>query len=151
VPAHLAQANVSYAKAPIADPIMRGFVDRLGEINSLAEASPGFVWRYISDSRIAAQREYEDPFILFNMSVWESIEALHVFTYRTAHAQVFAARKEWMEDWKALMGTSSFALWWIPEGTVPTVAEAKLRLASLANNGPTEYAFTFKQSYRPPR
>jgi heme-degrading monooxygenase HmoA len=144
---HLAQVNVSYSKAPIDDPIMAEFVAKLDEINQLAERSPGFIWRHISDSRDPAQREYDDPLILFNMSVWESIEALRDYTYRTDHAPVFAHRKDWFIDWKENMGYPSYALWWIPAGTLPTVEEAKAKLIRLGEIGPSSEAFTFKSPF----
>ena len=66
-----------------------------GRGHGLAEKSPGFVWRYVSDSRDPDAREYDDVMVLFNMSVWRDIDALHNFTYRTAHAELFANRKKW--------------------------------------------------------
>ena len=146
----LAQANVAYAIAPADDARLADYMARLDEINQLADASPGFVWRYLTDSRDPAQREFADPLVLFNMSVWESIEALHAYTYRTAHAEVYAARKRWFVDHKAVVGGHALAMWWIPHGERPTVADGKERLATIVAHGPTERAFTFKQRFPPP-
>ena len=146
----LAQANVAYAIAPADDPRLADYIARLDEMNLLADASPGFVWRYLTDSRDPAQREFPDPLVLFNMSVWESIDALHAYTYRTAHAEVYAARKRWFVDEKAVVGGKALAMWWIPEGERPTVAEAKRRLDDITANGASERAFTFKQRFSPP-
>ena len=147
---HLAQANVAYAIAPHDDPRLADYMARLDEINQLADASPGFVWRYLTDSRDAHQREFSDPYVLFNMSVWESIDALHAYTYRTMHAEVYAARKKWFVDEKAVVGGHALAMWWIPAGELPTVADAKARLALIAADGPSEKAFTFKKRFAPP-
>ncbi|HEU4611592.1 MAG TPA: DUF3291 domain-containing protein [Kofleriaceae bacterium] len=146
----LAQANVAYALAPADDPRLADYIARLDEINALADRSPGFVWRYLTDSRDPEQREFDDPLVLFNMSVWESIEALHAYTYRTAHAEVYAARRRWFVDVKAVVGGHALAMWWIPRGERPTVADAKERLAAIVAHGPTERAFTFKQRFPPP-
>ncbi|NVB77907.1 MAG: DUF3291 domain-containing protein [Kofleriaceae bacterium] len=146
----LAQANVAYALAAHDDPRMAEYMARLDEINQLADTSPGFVWRYLTDSRDPAQREFDDPRVLFNMSVWESIDALHAYTYRTGHAEVYAARKRWFADVKAVVGGHALAMWWIPRGELPTVADAQERLAAIVANGPTERAFTFKQRFAPP-
>jgi heme-degrading monooxygenase HmoA len=146
----LAQANVAYALAPADDPRLADYIARLDEINELAERSPGFVWRYVTDSRDPAQREFDDPLVLFNMSVWDSIEALHAYTYRTAHAEVYAARRRWFADAKAVVGGHALAMWWIPRGELPTVADAKERLATIEAHGPTERAFTFKQRFPSP-
>jgi heme-degrading monooxygenase HmoA len=119
-------------------------------MNQLADLSPGFVWRYLTDSRDPAQREFADPRVLFNMSVWDSIEALHAYTYRTAHSEVYAARRKWFAETKAVVGGHALALWWVPSGERPTVADAKARLTAITANGPSESAFTFKQRFAPP-
>jgi hypothetical protein len=147
---HLAQANVAYAIAPADDPRLADYMARLDEINQLADRSPGFVWRYLTDSRDPSQREFADPLVLFNMSVWESIETLHAYTYRTAHAEVYAARRRWFVDEKAVVGGHALAMWWIRRGELPTVADAKERLAAITAHGPTKRAFTFKQRFPPP-
>ena len=108
------------------------------------------MWRYLTDSRDPEQREFADPLVLFNMSVWESVDALHAYTYRTAHAEVYAARKTWFVDRKAVTGGHALAMWWIPRGERPTVADAKQRLAEMTEHGPTERAFTFKRRFPPP-
>ncbi len=146
----LAQANVAYMLAPAGDPRLADYMSRLDEINQLADTSPGFVWRYLTDSRDPAQREFPDPLVLFNMSVWESIDALHAYTYRTTHSEVYAARRRWFSDVKAVVGGHALAMWWIPAGERPTVADAKARLAAITADGPTEYAFTFKKRFPPP-
>lgn len=147
---HLAQANVAYALAAHDDPRLADYFARLDEMNHLAERTPGFVWRYITDSRDPTQREFADPLVLFNMSVWESIDALHAYTYRTAHSEVYAARKTWFADVKAVVGGHALAMWWIPAGELPTADEAKIRLAEITANGPSERAFTFKKRFPPP-
>jgi hypothetical protein len=146
----LAQANVAYALAPTEDPRLAEYMARLDEMNQLADVSPGFVWRYLTDSRDPTQREFDDPLVLFNMSVWTSIEALHHYTYGTAHAEVYAARRRWFADVKAVVGGHAIAMWWIPEGTLPTVNDAKTKLALITEKGPTEEAFSFKKWFPPP-
>jgi hypothetical protein len=101
----------------------------------------------MADSRDPAQREYDDPNVLFSMSVWDSIEALHAFTYRSAHAGVFARRKEWFDDIGARLGSRGMVLWWVPAGHRPTVGEARQRLAQLTAEGSSPAAFTFKQPF----
>jgi heme-degrading monooxygenase HmoA len=152
---HLAQVNVAYARGDENDPVMAEFIARLDEINALAERSPGFVWRYVSDTRDPSQRELQDPRVLFNMSVWESVEALHAFTYRTQHAKVFAARKKWFDEWKERVGSLGelgegvpfLALWWLPAGQLPSAADGLERLRRLAAKGPHAQAFTFKRMF----
>jgi hypothetical protein len=154
---HLAQVNVAYARGDEEDPVMAGFIAQLDEINTLAERSPGFVWRYVSDTRDPNQRELADSRVLFNMSVWDSAESLHAFAYRTQHGKVFAARKKWFEEWKDRVaslaelgeGAPFLALWWVPAGHVPTPGEGLERLRMLGAKGPHSQAFTFKRMFTP--
>jgi uncharacterized protein DUF3291 len=92
---HLAQINIAKMRAPLTDPIMKGFVDQLIEVNQTAEKAPGFVWRLKSEQGDATSiRVYEDELILVNMSVWESIESLRDFTYRSHHVSAFRDRAQ---------------------------------------------------------
>ena len=142
----LAQVNIARMKAPLESPVMVSFVARLEEINKLADASPGFVWRLQTEAGNATYlRPYDDDRILFNMSVWETIEALKDYVYRTAHAELLRDRRNWFEHFSG----SQLALWWVPAGHVPSVDEAKKRLAYLEEHGPSQFAFTFKSIHEP--
>jgi hypothetical protein len=142
---HIAQINIGRVKGPIESPIMAGFVDRLEEINALADRSPGFVWRLQTSQGDATYfRPYDDDRILVNMSVWESVEALKTYVYRTVHAEVMRQRHEWFEQFSS----SYLALWWVPAGHIPGIDEAKKRIAHLDRHGPTQFAFTFKTIYQ---
>jgi hypothetical protein len=137
----IAQVNIGRIKAQLDDPRMAGFVARLDEINALADNSRGFVWRLQTpeSNNNTYLRPYEDDRMLLNMSVWESVEALKEYVYRTAHAELLRQRHEWFEKISAYA-----ALWWVPAGHLPGVDEAKKRLAYLEVHGPTQFAFTFK-------
>ena len=141
---HIAQVNIGRIKGVMEGPIMAGFIARLEEINALADQSPGFVWRLQTPEGNATDlRPYDDDRILVNMSVWESLEQLKHYVYKTTHAEVLRQRQEWFEKF-----TGSYtALWWIPKGHVPSVDEAKRRLAHLDAHGPTQFAFTFKDPF----
>jgi len=144
---HIAQLNIARARAPLEDPLLADFVARLDTFNALAEASPGFVWRLKSDSGNATDiRAYDDPLMIVNMCVWESIEALFDFAYRTSHTKVMNRRKEWFES----LPGPHLVLWWIPAGAIPTVEEAKRRLDHLAAHGATATALTFKARFPAP-
>jgi len=43
-----------------------------------------------------------------------------------------------------------YVLWWIPEGHVPTVEEAKQKLDHLRTHGPTLEAFDFRHPHPGP-
>ena len=144
---HLAQVNIGRFRAPIEDPIMEGFRSQLDPVNALADRSPGFVWRPDEDGNATAIRPYTDERMAINMSVWESLEALQQFVYRTAaHVGPLRDRKQWFEPIEG----SILALWWIPAGHIPTVDEAKARLEQLRERGPSPDAFTFRTPFPPP-
>ena len=143
---HLAQINIGRMKGPLDGPIMAGFMARLDDLNALADKSDGFVWRLQGEAgNNTYLRPYEDERIIVNMSVWESVEKLRAYVYNTAHAELLKQRREWFEKFDGAM----MALWWIPAGHIPTVDEAKRRLASLDAHGPTQFAFTFKTTFPP--
>ena len=144
---HLAQANLGRMRGAIDDPVMEGFVSQLEFINTVADKSPGFVWRLqTEDGDATAIRVFDDDRILFNMSVWESVEALHDYTYRGAHAAPFKERARWFEK----TGGPSVVLRWIPVGHTPTVEEARERLELVREHGPTARAFTFRHRFPVP-
>ena len=144
---HLAQVNIGRVRAPLDDPIMEGFRTQLDPINALADRSPGFVWRLqTEDGNAMAIRPFDDERMAINMSVWESLEALQQFVYKSAHVGPLRDRKQWFEP----MDGPILALWWIPAGHIPTVEEAKERLERLKADGPTQEAFTFRVTFPPP-
>ena len=138
---NLAQVNIARMRAPLHDPAMHGFSSRIAEINQIAESAPGFVWRWTDSDN----GPFNAPDLLFNLSVWESIDALRSYVYRSEHVELFRNRA----DWFLPVETPSLALWWIPDGHRPTPKESKERLDILIKNGPSPFAFTFKQSFPP--
>lgn len=141
---YVAQVNIARMNAPLDDPLMAGFVAQLDDINALADRSPGFVWRLQSSQGNATYlRPYDDDRILFNLSVWQTIDHLKQYVYRSAHAELLRQRRAWFEKFAG----TYVALWWVPASHTPSVDEAKKRLEHLAVHGPTPLAFTFKQTF----
>lgn len=143
---HLAQLNLAKMKYPIDSNEMADFVARLEDVNALADHSPGFVWRLQTEDGDATSLDYFGPDMLINMSVWEDVDSLHHYVYRTAHTEVMARRHEWFER----MEQAYLVLWWVPAGTTPSLEEADERLEDLRANGPSQRAFTPKQRFDPP-
>lgn len=143
---HLAQLNIARLRAPLDSPELAGFVSRLSEINALAERSPGYVWRLQDESGDATALRPFEPDVIVNLTVWESVESLREFTYRSGHLEPMRRRR----DWFVAPGGPHLVLWWIPAGTVPTVAEAGDRLARLTRHGPSRDAFTFRAPHPAP-
>jgi len=144
---HLAQVNIGRIRAPLDDPIMEGFRSQLDPINALADRSSGFVWRLqTEDGNAMAIRPFDDDRMAINMSVWESLEALQQFVYRSAHIGLLRDRREWFEPIEGPI----LVLWWIPAGHIPTVVEAQERLQLLKEGGPSPAAFTFRAPFPAP-
>jgi len=141
---HLAQVNIARMRAPLDDPQMAAFVAALEPVNALADQSPGFVWRLQDEAGDAtAFRPFDDPAMMINMSVWESLEALAAFVYRQGeHRAIMRRRAEFFTRPEVFM-----ALWWVPEGRRPTPAEALERLEALRELGPSPAAFTFTRPF----
>lgn len=138
---HLAQYNIATLRHPMDHPETASFVALLDEVNSRAEASPGFVWRHGIDSRnVDDPPVYEDPLVLVNASVWHSLAHLRDFAYKGFHRDVFRRRGEWFVSSEAVM-------WWVPAGTIPTLAECTARLEFLLRHGPSPYAFETGQKF----
>jgi hypothetical protein len=144
---HLAQINVGRLLAPLDDPRIAEFAENLDRINAIGDASPGFVWRLQTDDGDATSiRAFDDPLIIVNMTVWTSAEALRDFVYRTDHVGFLRRRREWFLPYDGPF----LSLWWIPAGTVPTVADGKAALDRIADNGPSPDAFTLGRLFPPP-
>jgi hypothetical protein len=144
---HLAQINISRLIAPIDDPKIADFVSQLEPINALADRAPGFVWRLQSDSGNATDIAYcDDPFVIVNMSVWESVEALRDYAYGSKHIELFRDRARWFEKAEK----PNYCLWWIPIGHRPTLVEGRDRLAHYQEQGATPYSFWFSQRFPMP-
>lgn len=139
---HIAQANIARVRAPLYDPIMRGFMEQHDYINSVADRAPGFIWRLQTGTSTGVF----DPRDIVNISVWESIEALSSYVFDSDHRGPLRDRREWFVK---IDGPQS-VLWWVSPGTTPGLSEAKRRLDLLAERGPTADAFTFTERFPPP-
>ncbi len=144
---HLAQVNIARMLAPLTDPLMAGFVAELDAINTLADKSPGFLWRLqTSEGNATDIRPYEDDLILVNLSLWASLANLSTFVYKSRHRQVLQQRHQWFQRFNG----PYVSLWWVPSGHIPSVEEAKERLAYLSAHGETPHAFSFKKTFPAP-
>lgn len=142
----LAQVNIARAKGEMSDPVMAEFMANLPAINALAERSPGFVWRLqTEDGDATAVRPYDDMRILINLSVWADLASLRDYVFRSDHAAFMRRRREWFERFERIY----VALWWVPAGHHPPVAEAVARLAHLEQHGPTPAVFGFATAFSP--
>ncbi len=135
---HLAELNIGRLAQPIDHPDIADFVNNLDRINGLAERMPGFVWRLKDESGNATSvQAFEDPLVIPNLSVWESAEQLERFVWGTIHRKFYERRDEWFQ----MMTEHHFVMWWVEEGHLPDLEEAKARLKHLQDHGPSDHAF----------
>jgi Domain of unknown function (DUF3291) len=143
---HIAELNIALAKEPLDTPLLADFMAALDPINALADGAPGFVWRLqAEDGNATSIKAFEDERMIVNLTVWESVDDLVQFVYRSGHVDVMRRRREWFE--RILM---HMVLWWVPAGHIPGVDEALDRLAHLREHGPTPHAFTFRVQFPAP-
>ena len=145
---HLAQINIARLIAPQGDPRVQGFFDALAQVNAIADASPGFVWRLQDGGGAGATaiKATADPQLIINMSVWDDADSLFEYVYRSGHTPVMAQRKGWFER----SASAYQAMWWIEAGALPTISDGLSKLWHLDRFGPTPEAFTFKARFPPP-
>ncbi|GAA3499384.1 DUF3291 domain-containing protein [Streptomyces prasinosporus] len=142
----LAQVNIARLKAPLDSPQLKDFVDNLDPVNADADAADGFVWRLQDESGNATDVPVlGDSWLIVNLSVWRDVGALTAYMYRGRHREMLARRREWFER----IQEAVTALWWVPAGHRPSVAEAEERLLRLRADGPTPYAFTLRAPFPP--
>lgn len=143
----LAQVNIALPLEPLDTPRLADFMAWLEPINALADSSPGFVWRLQGQGGDSTSlRGFGDDRIVINMSTWESLEHLANFVFKSAHVEVMRRRRDWFVPLKETYA----ALFWVPRGRKPTIAEAEERVARLREVGPSDFAFTFKKPFPPP-
>src|SRR5262245_26636100 len=129
---HLAQVNIARMRGIADAPVMAGLVARIAEMNALADGSPGFVWRLpASEAPPDTLRVFDGYFVPFeperlfyNLSVWNTVDDLQRYVYRTEHAQMLRGKGDWIGDFDR----AHLAMWWIPAGTRPTIEESAARL-----------------------
>lgn len=142
----LAQVNVARLRAPLDSREQQEFRGALALINMLAEEAPGFIWRHSSGfGHLTGENLLGDPLTTINLSVWESYQHLHDFTYRSRHASYLRRRGNWFTP----LPWPTTALWWLPAGQTPSPADAVARLRHLRSYGPTPQAFTVRRRFTP--
>src|SRR4051795_4691297 len=102
---HLAQLNVARALEPLDTPLLAEFMAALEPVNALADGAEGFVWRLQSEEGDATSiRAGDDPLLIVNLSVWESLAPLWRFVYGGGHLEVMRRRREWFGELAAAPG-----------------------------------------------
>ena len=136
---HLAELNIAEWKVPEDSPQAQPFLRAIDAVNSVADRSPGFVWRLKDETgnAIRTDHPWSDRKVIVNMSVWEDPGALEHYVWNTVHRAIYRRKAEWFTTMKM----AAFVMWWVEPGHIPTLDEAKARLDHLNEHGNTDTAF----------
>ena len=134
----VAQMNWGLLKFDPGDRRLEEFEDNLGKIYALAESSPGFIWR-VPEEKIAEDLTAGgfDRRTSATVSVWQTYDDLHCYTFQSAHGQFVDRRREWFERVEG----PQLVIWNVAAGDRPGFAEALRRLDHLKTHGATPHAF----------
>lgn len=144
-------------KAPVGDPAVQGFVDRIGDVYAAAEGSSGFFDRSIRDLKtwehswgpVLAPACIPEGLALtqlaMTLSLWRDLESVAAFAYHGLHREALSKREDWFEagPWPP------YAAWWVDERHTPDWREAVDRIDHLHAHGSTPTAFSFRQPFDP--
>ena len=155
----VAVMTIGILRAPYGDPQVQGFWDRVPSTFATAETSRGFVARLSLDDGADIKIEQEprkakplrfqdnafDGRTPETFSLWQDLESLFAFTYRSFHGDVFKQRKAWTVhgSWP------SYVVWWVQDDHTPSPKEALERYEHLDRAGPSPEAFDFKHPFGP--
>jgi hypothetical protein len=138
---HLAELNIGRLIAPTDDPRVAEFMDNLDRINGLGKRMPGFVWMMEGSGEPGTGNTDAcidgDPLFVANLSVWETPQQLETFVFGTLHEKFMRRGKEWFES----LVEMDFVMWWVPEGTQPSLDDALAKLAHRQQHGDSPEAF----------
>jgi len=140
---HLAQVNIGRVLGGPDDRRMTEFFDNLARINDVAERMPGFVWRLKDETGDGSMGIHwpGDPTMNVNLTVWEDGDTLAKFVFQTVHQNFYARKHDWFE----MPDEPTVAMWWVDQGHIPTVQEAKDRLDYYIAHGPTDVSFGWSE------
>ncbi len=138
---HLAELNIGRLIAPTDDPRVAEFMNNLDRVNGLGKRMPGFVWMMEGSGEPGTGNTEAkidgDPQFVSNLTVWEDLESLETFVYKTLHSKFMDRKAEWFE----VLGKQHFVMWWVEEGHRPCLEEALEKLAYRETHGDSDIAF----------
>ena len=133
----VAQMNWARLRYAPADQRMAEFSLALSKVFAIAEAHEGFIWR-ISDADAEAELAAlgHDERMSATVSVWQSIDDLHDYTFSSLHGEYLGRKNEWFENVEG----PQLVIWNIDAQGRPTFHQAFKRLEYLKRNGDSAFA-----------
>lgn len=140
---HLAEFNIGTLRYDWDDPRVADFKDNLDRVFGIAQRSPGYIWHLKEAEMEAAQLDPTgplggDPRTASTLSVWRDLPSLEHFVWQTVHKRFYDRRGEWYDPTEQGV---RMVMWWVPEGHIPSIAEAAGKLAELADGGDSDAGF----------
>jgi Domain of unknown function (DUF3291) len=150
----LAHMNFARLRAPYEDPTMSEFNLAMGPVNAIAKSTPGFVWslnEYAPGERQKVPLLRDDPLVMPQLSLWEDVESIQHFAFKSGHAMYMKRKREWF----TYPTDPPYAVcWWFwpsAGNEHPTLEQAFDRCQHLREHGPSDQAFDFKTAKQFPK
>jgi heme-degrading monooxygenase HmoA len=135
---HFAEFNIGRLIHPPGHPAVAEFINNVDRVNTLAERSPGFVWRLKREEMQLPENQLDvDRQTVYTLSVWENASTFESFVFKTVHSQFHKKGHEWFEAHEK----PQVVFWPVANSHQPTAPEAMARLKKYQENGPTDEAF----------
>jgi hypothetical protein len=142
-------------KAPVGDPEVQGFVDRIGDVYAAADGSSGFFDRSVRNLEtwehswgpVIAPTCVPKGLLLtqlaMTLTLWRDLESVAAFAYHGIHREALSKRADWFNSgpWP------SYVAWWVDGQHKPNWSEAVDRIDHLHAHGSTPVAFSFRQPF----
>lgn len=158
---YLAHLNAVKPTGPLSpdDPDVLFFFSQLMKIVQLAQTSPGLRWHdhaaRLPDGNYLKPQEFmslrtgdskDNPHVI-TMAGWESVEALHGFTYRLPdHVEGMKKLRSWVNRAEG----ATMVMWWQPRGGKVSMETGWAKLEQLRSEGPSPEAFNLQTRFERP-
>jgi len=153
--ARLALMTMVLLRAPRADSIVAGFMERIEGAFAEAEAAEGFIARARVDPKTGLYnwgiRGVPSTFpeqqpgdrLVHTLSLWRDLESVAAYAYRGKHSEALRGRRSWCVEptWP------TYFAWWTDGDAPPTWSEGYERFDIIHRNGSTAAAFDFRSPY----
>jgi heme-degrading monooxygenase HmoA len=135
---YLAEFNIGRLLQPPGHPDVAEFINNVERVNTIAERSPGFVWRLKRDEMQLPENHINiDKQTVYTWSVWENAATFENFVFKTVHSQFHKKGHEWFEAHEK----PQVVFWPIEVSHKPTAPEAMAKLKKYQDGGPSNEAF----------
>lgn len=151
----LAFFTIGVLKEPVGAAAVQGFMDRVAAVYAQADGSAGFFARSVRN--LESWEHSWGPIMMpacvpaglslwqvpMTLSLWRDLESVVGFSYGGNHGEALSNRSEWF-----LRGPwPGFVAWWVGADHQPSWPEAVERIDRLNAEGPTPFAFNFRQPF----